>query len=84
MKPPRLDTLPIRAYALGEAATSGLTMGQILTAKLSARLIRHVWHPSVNYWHADEIACRLGVHPTAIWPMFDRLDWSGGGEEVAA
>jgi hypothetical protein len=25
---------------------------------------------SVPFWRADEIACRLGIHPAELWPEF--------------
>lgn len=52
--------------------------------ELAARL--RVSRPTINRWravgiiwsHADEAACRLGLHPSEIWP-----DWYMTLEEAA-
>lgn len=70
----RLPARPLQAALRNKKRTHGLSWEQLALrlGVCSRTLIRLMKATDVSYLVADRIACRLGSHPSLLWPK----EWS--------
>lgn len=73
-EPRRLPARPLQAALQNKKRTYGLSWEQLALrlGVCSRTLLRLMKATDVNYLVADRIACRLGSHPSLLWPK----EWS--------
>lgn len=80
--PVRVETAPLLAvlehyrdsFQAQNPDVWGLFGGPLLMPLTYQRFRRIRRLHTIDIYEADRIACGMGIHPSAIWPDFDRVD----------